>query len=165
MWVRLIPSDVRILLDLDGRVGSAQIGPSEFESVMLNLIMNASEAISGRGNILVSTVLPPPTEGPLPAVAAMSWMHICVKDKGKGMSRVAARRAFQPGFSSKPMGLGIGLSVAKYVLEAVGGTIAISSEPGAGTEVRICLIQASGERLPQSEFGRSAACRPGPAAV
>ena len=62
-----------------------------------------------------------------------------VKDNGEGMTPDAVRAAFEPYFSTKDTGLGLGLALTRKIVEDHGGSIALDSEPGRGTTVRITL--------------------------
>lgn len=108
--------------------------PQALNQVFLNLVVNACQAIDGDGRITIRSKL------------ENGWVHVSIADTGRGMSPEAQARAFHVGFTTKPVGegIGIGLSIAKEVIEERhGGSIGFDSEPGVGTtfHVRIPVRQ------------------------
>ncbi len=97
------------------------------KQVLLNLFINAQQAIDRDGEIMVRT-------GKSENVA-----RITVSDTGRGISPDRLPRLFQPFFSSRPDGTGLGLATAKRIIEAHGGKISVAGEPGKGTEFTIEL--------------------------
>ena len=113
-----------------------------FEWVVENLLKNALDAIEGRGTILVHGYRTPSRTGRGAGVVTLD-----VSDTGKGIERSAARHVFRPGFSTKKRGWGLGLSLAKRIVEDYhGGTLTLAdSKPGQGTTFRITLAEATTE--------------------
>jgi two-component system, NtrC family, sensor kinase len=102
--------------------------PQMLNQVFLNLLVNAGQAIDGEGRITVRSRL---EDG---------WVHVSIADTGRGMSPEAQARAFEVGFTTKPVGegIGIGLSIAKEVVEERhGGSIRFESQPGVGTTFHV----------------------------
>lgn len=106
----------------------AQCDPLGLRRAILNLILNARDALEGNGSVRVA------------ARRSGAWAEVCVADRGIGMSSATIARAFDPFFTTKADGLGgIGLPmVARFVRDA-GGGVAIDSEPGVGTVVTLRL--------------------------
>ena len=98
-----------------------------FEKVLLNLLLNAEEAMPDGGRLTVQ------------ASADDSTVTLNVIDAGHGMSPEVLTRAFEPFRTTKPGGTGLGLATAKRVVEAHGGTIAVESEPGRGSKFAVTL--------------------------
>ena len=94
---------------------------------LTNLIENAIQAMPGRGTLTVT------------ASAVDAGVAIVFRDTGTGMEPEAVRRAFEPYFSTKTAGSGLGLANARRNVEACGGTIEISSTSGAGTTMTVTL--------------------------
>jgi len=121
----------RISLDVSEQHDTlpVSLSPALFEWVMENLIKNAVDAMEGSGKISVSTS----RDG--------DWCVIRVSDTGKGMSRAAYKRIFSPGFTTKRRGWGLGLTLAKRIVEQYhrGRIFVEHSEPGVGTTFRIDL--------------------------
>jgi len=103
---------------------------SDLEQVFLNLLTNAREATAPGGRIVV-------TVGSGDGAVAIS-----IADTGCGIPPENLSRVLEPFFTTKPHGNGLGLSICRSVLWEVDGTIAIDSEPGKGTEVRVLVPQA-----------------------
>jgi two-component system, NtrC family, sensor kinase len=108
--------------------------PQALNQVFLNLLVNACQAIDGAGRIRIRSRV------------ENGWVHVSIADTGRGMSWEEQARAFEVGFTTKPLGegIGIGLSIAKEVVEERhGGSISFESKPGVGTtfHVRIPVRQ------------------------
>ena len=105
---------------------------------LANLVENALQAIGQRGTITVDAAAEPGPDG-RPGVS------IAIADSGAGMDVDALARAFEPYFSTKAGGTGLGLPIAKRNIEASGGTVRMTSEAGAGTRVTVWLPAAAAE--------------------
>jgi len=116
-----------------GDAGQARTtgNPAALEQLMLNLLLNAVEATPSGGRVGVDIG------------ADGTHVTIDVWDTGNGLSSDAAARAFEPFFTTKPEGTGLGLSVAKRIVDAHHGQIAIRPRAGGGTVVRVDLPSAS----------------------
>ena len=102
--------------------------------VLVNLLTNARESLSGSGEIAIRAEVEP-ANGDGTGVLSLE-----VRDSGRGMSEEFIRTAlFRPFATTKPAGLGVGLSQCKSIVEAHGGTIAVESRPGAGTTFAVRL--------------------------
>jgi signal transduction histidine kinase len=110
--------------------GQELVVPGDAEllrDVFLNLLLNAAQAMGGRGRIQVVTS------------GSNSGCTVVVRDTGPGIPPEHQERIFEPFFSSKSGGTGLGLPIAKRIVEAHGGTIGIESRPGEGTAVTVTL--------------------------
>jgi signal transduction histidine kinase len=114
------------------------IGPSliadreELRRVCINIIRNAIQAMDERGKIIVRT-----------AVEGRRFI-ISFSDNGPGIPLELQRRVFEPNFSTKTDGMGLGLAMARKVIEDLNGTISLESDPGKGTSVILTLPSAAG---------------------
>src|SRR5262249_6512788 len=106
-----------------------------FKQALLNLLLNAQQAMPEGGQVTIQAMLDGPAERP-----SVVLMFI---DTGKGMAPDVAAKAFRPFFSTKPGGSGLGLATTRKIIEAHGGTIALQSEPGRGTKFTIQLPLAA----------------------
>ncbi len=103
--------------------------PAQINQVLLNLLVNAAQAIVEHGTITVRSAV----EGP--------WVWLEIADSGKGMDAETQRRVFEPFFTTKPVGegTGLGLSLAWDIIKKHGGSIDVESAPGQGTRMRLWL--------------------------
>ena len=134
---RRMPSlgqSVRLTVDAPADL-EAELNPELFEWVVENLLKNALDAMDG--------VRPPPDGHDIAVIAIGrgSYVEVRVRDTGKGMDRATARHVFRPGFSTKRRGWGLGLSLARRIVEDYhGGELTVeASRPGEGTTFLIRL--------------------------
>jgi signal transduction histidine kinase/CheY-like chemotaxis protein len=146
---RLIPQSVdhSIRVELDLRAGHAEclIDRSQFEAAILNLAVNARDAMPEGGTLLIRTEESPAgqhgaVDGPAVAVSVI--------DTGEGIPPEVIDRVFDPFFTTKPPGKGTGLGLSQVYgfVKQSAGHIEISSNPGEGTTVRLWLPKAAGEQ-------------------
>lgn len=119
---------VRVTLAGAGRPVMALARAQELREVLLNVVENARHARA--------------TDVAITLGASDSQVHVAVRDNGHGIAPDVLPRIFEPHFSTRTSGSGLGLAISRRVIEGWGGTIAISSAPDAGTEVRIDLPRA-----------------------
>jgi signal transduction histidine kinase len=104
----------------------------QLQQVLLNLIMNGAEAMRGvterARELTISSTLAEP-----------SGVLIAVKDTGMGLDPAVAERMFQPFFTTKPDGLGMGLSICRSIIEAHGGRLWVSPRTPHGADVRFTI--------------------------
>jgi two-component system cell cycle sensor histidine kinase/response regulator CckA len=134
MLARLVGDDVSIDMNLDERRPlTVLIGPGQLDQVLLNLTINARDAMPAGGTIrLTATAVAPDGE---PAMVELAF-----SDTGCGMDGATIARAFDPFFSTKgERGTGLGLSIVKRIVNQAGGTIECESELDRGTTFRIAL--------------------------
>lgn len=115
------------------------VDPAAFKQTLLNLLINAQEAITNqtdRGER--------PEQIVVGSRAAVGGVEIQVIDSGPGISAEELRKVFEPYFSTKSKGSGLGLSTARRIMEEHGGTLTVQSEPGRGTAFRMLLPKAPG---------------------
>ncbi len=103
----------------------------QIQQVLLNLLLNAFDAVASRG--------PEDRRVQVRARASETGVSIEVRDCGVGMDEVTLARVFQPFFTTKPGGMGLGLSISQTIIAAHGGTLSVRSEPGQGSTFRIEL--------------------------
>lgn len=145
---------------------AVQADPTQLQQVLVNLFINASDAMSGGGDIHVEerrlTLPLPAHEAPLPGTAELpagDYVYLSVCDNGPGIAPEHLDRLFEPFFTTKPVGrgTGLGLSVAHGIMARHQGSIGVSSQLGKGTCFHLFLPAAAA--LP-SLTQRSAAQRP-----
>jgi signal transduction histidine kinase len=123
--------ELNALIDKDLPLISAD--PQQLEQVLVNLFLNAIDAMPNGGNLTVEARLKE-VDGDARAVA------ITVIDNGNGIDETDLGKIFQPFFSAKKgKGIGLGLSICNRIIENHGGKISVESKPGKGTSFRIHL--------------------------
>ncbi len=136
---RVLGDDIRLSVKL-GRVGQVRVDPLQLEQVLLNLVINARDAMPDGGRLTLSTeevALAPGHAGLPPGRYAL----LRVTDTGIGMDKETLSRAFEPFFTTKEVGkgTGLGLAVAHGIVTQSGGHIEAESAAGAGATFRIYL--------------------------
>lgn len=150
MLRRLLPQDVHLVVDAQPAPTVAD--PSQVRQVVLNLVVNARDAITQAGTVRLSTGLRELGEDPL---GAGRYAVLTVADDGVGMDEATARRCFEPFFSSRPDkgGTGLGLSTAHGIAKQSGGDLRVRTVPGGGAEFEL-LLPAGGGTGPAAGAGR-----------
>lgn len=127
-------SGIRMVLELTSDLPKCLVDPSQFDAAMLNLIINARDAMPNGGEVRISTTplsVKTANAGPL---APGAYVRVRVKDSGQGMSRDVARRVFDPFFTTKgENGTGVGLPHVYTLIRRMGGHVSVASEQGIGT--------------------------------
>jgi signal transduction histidine kinase len=141
MMRRVLGPRARIVTEIEHRLGSTLVDPNQLNNVLLNLAINARDAMAGSGTLTIRAANVGPDGGLPPALAAGHYVMIEIADTGKGMAPEVLERAFEPFFTTKPtgQGTGLGLSMAYGFVKQSGGEIVLRSEEGKGTSVRIWL--------------------------
>jgi signal transduction histidine kinase len=148
MMRRVLGPRARVVTEIEHRLGSTLVDPNQLNNVLLNLAINARDAMDGSGTLAIRAANAGPDSG-LPASLAPGWyVMIEVADTGKGMPPEVLERAFEPFFTTKPtgQGTGLGLSMAYGFVKQSGGEIVLRSEPGKGT--RVCIWLPRSEAAP-----------------
>ncbi len=144
MLRRLIGENIALLVRARSGVGLALADPVQVEQILLNLVVNARDAINGHGTISVDIgnadldhEFARLHEGARPG----SYVMLAVSDTGAGMDRETQRRIFEPFFTTKELGkgTGLGLSTVYGIVKQSGGYVAVYSEPGQGSVFRVYL--------------------------
>ena len=123
----MIPDNVKTVLRIDDDLGSVMIDAPQIRRVLDNLVRNALDAMPAGGELTIA------------ADADGENVRLEVSDTGVGIHEENLKRLFDPFYSSKPDGLGIGLVFCKQTVEAHGGSIAVESEAGMGTSFIVTL--------------------------
>ncbi len=156
--------NVVLRCELDPSVPAVQADASQMRQVVVNLVVNASEAIGGgAGTVTVATGVMDCDERYLKttyfddSLPAGRYVFIEVSDTGRGMDSETKLRLFDPFFSTKFAGRGLGLAAVQGIVRGHQGTIKVYSEPGGGSTIKV-LLPASDEALPDRA---NPAARPG----
>ncbi len=145
---RLLGEDVEITADLDPHLGVVEADPGQIQQVLVNLTVNARDAMPEGGQLVIETASEIVTDDYLagrPEVVRGRWVSLSVTDTGHGMPPEVQAHLFEPFFTTKPQGQGTGLGLATChgIVKQSGGHIWIHSEVGQGTRVTILLPECA----------------------
>jgi len=146
MLTRMIGEHIRLDLRLGEQAGYALIDPAQLEQVLVNLAVNARDAMPGGGHLTVTTSqleVDADQAGLMPGIKPGVHVALDVADTGVGMTPDIIERIFDPFFTTKPpgTGTGLGLSMVYGAVKQNGGHISVESEPTHGTKFRIVFPQ------------------------
>jgi two-component system cell cycle sensor histidine kinase/response regulator CckA len=141
MLTRLIGENVHLSTTFGHDLGSVRADLGHIEQVIMNLVVNARDAMPEGGEIALATRNSVVQAGPDAPVPPGSYVVLAVADSGVGMDESTRLRVFEPFFTTKETGrgTGLGLSTVHGIVMQSGGTIRIVSEPGKGTTIAIYL--------------------------
>ena len=135
MLNRLLGEDVAMTTELHAEVPKIRVDPGQIEQVIMNLVVNARQAMPTGGRLSVSTrplVVTPESPAPHTNVPPGVWVVLSVADTGTGMDAETQARVFEPFFSTKGEGTGLGLSTVYGIVKQSGGYVYVDSAPGQG---------------------------------
>ncbi len=145
---RAVGENQRLTVDLQATAGIARIDPSQLEAAVLNLVLNARDAIDEGGQITLATTKTKIAQqrGDTPAG---EYLAVCVTDDGEGMDAATAAHVFEPFFTTKPVGKGTGLGLSQVYgfVRQSNGSVEIDSKLGQGTTVRLLLPLAQADEV------------------
>ncbi|MBN1345084.1 MAG: response regulator [Phycisphaerae bacterium] len=149
MLRRTIREDITIELRIDAKGGCVFADPSQIEQVLMNLAVNAQDAMPNGGKLVIETGTATLTEDDVRTHAGAkcgSYIVLSALDTGCGMDAPTQERIFEPFFTTKPpgQGTGLGLSTVYGIVKQHGGHIRFESRPESGTVFRVFLPQAEG---------------------
>ncbi|MHB1295007.1 MAG: hybrid sensor histidine kinase/response regulator [Anaerolineae bacterium] len=156
MLQRILGEDIELVLRQAPQVGTIRADPGQIEQVIVNLAVNARDAMPNGGRLILSTKDIHVEEGhsvmrldPAPG----SYLLLTVSDTGCGMPREVLSHLFEPFFTTKEpgQGTGLGLSTVYGIVKQTGGSIHVSSEMGKGSTFRIFLPHGEVEESEQAE--------------
>lgn len=138
---RSIGPQVTIEVVMEPGVRLVMTDPHQLETALLNLVVNARDAMPGGGRIVISAHNAAIAPGHRTGLTAGAYVELVVADDGEGMDSITAMRATEPFFTTKGVGkgTGLGLSMVHGLAEQSGGRLEVESAPGEGTAVRLWL--------------------------
>jgi signal transduction histidine kinase/CheY-like chemotaxis protein len=152
MLTRVLPAKMDIVFDLAAGAPPILADPTQMQQVLINLVVNARDAMSGGGTLTIKSEL-----GPRDALGRAT-VRLSLEDTGCGMDAETAAQIFEPFFTTKERGHGTGLGLATVygIVQQHGGSIEVDSAIGRGTRFVIVLPQAHGaprRRITRGELG------------
>jgi PAS domain S-box-containing protein len=159
MLARLIGADVELVTSLAPDLARTHADPSQLEQVVVNLALNARDAMPGGGRLLIETAnaeLDVEFTTRHVGSAPGSYVALTVADTGEGMDPATVGRIFEPFFTTKGpgQGTGLGLSTVYGIVKQSSGYVAVDSEPGRGTVFTVYLPRAAASAQPGPEAPR-----------
>jgi signal transduction histidine kinase len=123
--------NIRLIRNLQPDLPAAVVDPAQLQQVFMNIIVNAAEAMDGAGTLIATTRFEP----------ASRMIHVAISDTGRGIRPEDLERVFDPFFSTKPsgQGVGLGLAISYRIVQEHRGSISVQSEVGRGTTFTVSL--------------------------
>jgi len=149
---RTMGEDVELILELDKDVGIVRTDPANIEQIILNIAVNAREAMPDGGRFIIRTrnvkVSVEEIKYKQSAEKVGNYAVIIFEDSGKGMDRDTLSKVFDPFFTTKEngKGTGLGMSIVYSIVQDTGGWIDVFSEPGKGTIFSVFLPQSKAKK-------------------
>ncbi|TMQ66306.1 MAG: response regulator [Candidatus Eisenbacteria bacterium] len=144
MLHRLLPANIEFVTSLSKELGRIKADPGQVEQVLLNLVVNARDAMAEGGRLIVETAnidVDETYRQTHAEVSAGPYVVLTVSDSGSGMSAETQARIFEPFFTTKEVGkgTGLGLSTVYGIVNQSGGAVGVHSEIGSGSAFRVYL--------------------------
>lgn len=166
LWLRLLGDDIALRTQCAGDLWTVNVDAGQLEQALVNLVMNARDAIAGGGEVVVATRNVELRSGsaelseakPAEELLPGRYVELSVQDTGRGLSDLEHQRLFEPFFTTKDVGEGTGLGLATVyaAVQQNGGAIRVESEQGRGTTFRLLLPRVDAvatSELPQGAGG------------
>ena len=138
----LAGQDIELVLALEPSLGQVEADPMHIERAIVNLVLNARDAMPGGGRLTIETASaerPPEQPGIVASMGRGPYAVLSVSDTGCGMDEEILSHLFEPFFTTKESGRGLGLFAVHGIVADVGGHIEVYSEPGMGTTFKVYL--------------------------
>jgi two-component system, cell cycle sensor histidine kinase and response regulator CckA len=161
MLRRLLGDDIEMETSFGASLGTIEADPGQIQQLLVNLAVNARDAMPGGGRLLIETAnetIDEEAARARPGAVAGPHVMLAVTDAGVGMGEEVQAHLFEPFFTTKEMGKGTGLGLATChgIVRQIGGHIAVYSELGRGTTFRIYLPRKAGPADPEPARASSA---------
>ena len=155
MLSRLIGEDIELITVAAADPASIRTDPGQLEQVIMNIVVNARDAMPGGGKLLLETrnaQVDQTYAGQNVDLKPGSYVMLAISDNGMGMDQETITHLFEPFFTTKApgKGTGLGLATAYGIVRQSGGAISVYSEPGHGTTIRIYLPTADSKAAPET---------------
>ncbi|GAB6387925.1 PAS domain-containing protein [Stutzerimonas marianensis] len=145
---RSLDPGIVIETQVESRLPTIEADPNQLQTALLNLVLNARDAIGGQGRVIISAHSE--RIETRPGLKAGTYLCLAVSDEGEGMDEVTLKRAIEPFYTTKGVGkgTGLGLSIVHGFAEQSGGKLVLRSEPDVGTTAQIWLPAMNEALLP-----------------
>ncbi|MTV41623.1 PAS domain-containing sensor histidine kinase [Duganella radicis] len=136
---RALPDDMHLYFQIQADLPQAMIDPTQFESALLNLVVNARDAMGDDGEVLIDLDAVTLSEHEVERLPAGRYIRVMVKDNGEGMTPETMARAVEPFFTTKDVGKGTGLGLSQVygMMQQCEGALTLDSRVGKGTTVSL----------------------------
>jgi len=144
-----LPRSIKVTSELSGPIARVSVDPNQIQSVLINIALNARDAMPSGGTLAVRTGyarLAAPMDLPAGQKSrAGEYVLVSISDTGSGMDEAVRSRIFEPFYTTKPVGKGTGLGLANVlrIMGRHGGFVDVKSQPGEGTTFDLCLPAVS----------------------
>jgi len=140
-----------LTLSLGAADATVNVDPAQFDAAVMNLLVNARDAMPGGGVVSVTTTVE--VRAAIGELAAGDYLAVRVQDSGEGMDEATRARVFEPFFSTKPVGKGTGLGLSQVYgfVHQSGGGVTLDSAPGAGSTITLLLPLSADQAAPAAE--------------
>jgi len=161
MLARLIPENIDLKFVAGGNLGHVKADPSQLQQVLMNLIINARDAMANGGQLVLQTRNAGPEDTPADNQTAATYVMVSVTDTGCGMDSETMSHIFEPFFTTKEQGkgTGLGLAIVFGIVQQNGGHLSVQSEPGKGTTFKLYFPIVEGTIDGESAEVVKPACR------
>ena len=135
------PENVEVTTQIPSDLPPVFVDPRQIEQVLGNLVTNAYQAMPEGGQLIIKTseVAGKPPKSSASSVEPSGWVSLSITDTGAGISPENMKKIFEPLFTTKAKGIGLGLTVSRNLVEASGGSIEVESEEGVGSTFTVWL--------------------------
>ena len=157
MLRRLLPAEVELKLVLPRKLRSIQVDPGLVEQILLNLVVNAGEALPEGGRVMIEAADAPKGGAGVRGACA----RLTVRDNGAGMNEKTRGRIFEPFYTTKEQGSGLGLSTVAETARRSAGGVAVQSAPGKGAAFHVYWPAVAGRPAPAAVPGAAKPSSPG----
>ncbi|SHN06527.1 PAS domain S-box-containing protein [Duganella sacchari] len=136
---RALPDAMHLSLQMEADLPQAMIDPTQFEAALLNLVVNARDAMKEEGEVMIDLAAVTLADNEVDRLSAGRYVRVVVKDSGEGMTPETMTRAIEPFFTTKEVGKGTGLGLSQVygLVQQCHGALTLDSRPGAGTSVSL----------------------------
>jgi signal transduction histidine kinase len=145
---RALPDAMHLSLQMEADLPQAMIDPTQFEAALLNLVVNARDAMKEEGEVMIDLAAVTLADNQVDRLPAGRYVRVVVKDSGEGMTPETMTRAIEPFFTTKEVGKGTGLGLSQVygLMQQCHGALTLDSRPGAGTSVSLYFPAVPAQR-------------------